>query len=109
MTYLLGRKDSEPSKAAQDARLLFLILECCFGRDGGDEILFVRRWGRDDLLGSLLPRDWFLAEALFFIFEEANVNENLDEFWEAPISQGTPWHVSELRLSHQATQANERT
>lgn len=95
MAYLLRRKDSEPSKAAQNARLLFLIFESRLGGDGRDEILFVRRWGGDDLLRSLLPSDWFLAEALLLIFEEANVYENLDEFWEAPISQGTPWHMSE--------------
>ncbi len=92
-TYLLRRKDSEPSKAAQDARLLLLVLESGLGADGRDEILFVGRRGRDDLLRSLLPRDGLLAEALLHVIEEANVNENLDELWEAAISQSTPRYM----------------
>lgn len=94
--YLFRGKDAKPSKAAQNARLLLFVLECGLGGDGRDKILFIGRWGRDDLLCSLLPRDWFLAEALFLIVEEADVNKNLDEFREPRISQGTPWHTSEI-------------
>lgn len=86
-TNLLGREESKPSKTAQDARLLLLVLESSLRRDGSDKVLLIGRRSRDDLLGNLLPGEGLLAEALLLITEEANVDEDLDELGEPSVSQ----------------------
>ena len=88
-TYLLRRKESKPSQTSQDVLLLLVVLERSLCQDGGNEVRLVRRRRPNDLLGDLLPGGGLLAVALLGMREEANVDENLDEFGEAGVTQGT--------------------
>lgn len=58
------------------------------GRDCRQQVILAGRTGTDDLLGRLLPGDGLLQKVLLLVAEEAQVDEDLDELWEAGIAKG---------------------
>ncbi len=86
---LLVGEDANPAQTGEDTVTLVVVGEGSLGGDGRLEVALRRGSGAEDLLGGFLPADGGAEVVASFIAQEADVNEDLDEFRESLVAEGT--------------------